>query len=150
MASDPIEENEPRGRAVLEELDRAECLSLLQTQRVGRLALVADGEVLIFPVNYAVSEDGVVVMRGAESAHFVNELSTRASFEVDHFEPDGSSGWSVVVSGMAFDVTDGLDARSRKLREVEVDPWPADRYSRCLAIVPERITGRRLRTPAGS
>jgi hypothetical protein len=43
-----------------------ECLALLRQHRVGRLAVVIDGQPHVFPLNYAADDEGVIVFRTAE------------------------------------------------------------------------------------
>ena len=47
-------------RTGLEELDRDECLRLLRSATLGRLAVVIGGQPLVFPVNFTLDGDAVV------------------------------------------------------------------------------------------
>jgi Pyridoxamine 5'-phosphate oxidase len=53
---------QPTQDMVLEELSLTECLALLTSHRVGRVAVVVDGQPVILPVNYR-TDDGTVVFR---------------------------------------------------------------------------------------
>jgi uncharacterized protein len=70
------------GVASLETLGRAECLNLLATAQVGRLALLVDGRPEILPVNYALDGDAVQ-FRTAEDSVLTNAALTEVAFEVD-------------------------------------------------------------------
>jgi len=109
------------GPNVLEVLDAGECLDLLASGEVGRVGVVVDGQPLIFPVNYVLDGQFVVVhthlgpmLSGASQAS--------VAFEVDSFDAMTRSGWSVLVQGMANDVTDAFDHASEHLQTVEPHP----------------------------
>jgi uncharacterized protein len=64
------------------------------------------------------------------------------AFEVDELDPHTHTGWSVVITGWAFEVTDpdGL----ADLTKLAVRPWPTGPKSRYVRIVPDTIDGRRI------
>ena len=139
---------------VLEEIDREECLELMKTQSVGRLAVADHGYYPphIVPVNFEL--DGEAVMfRSDDGLKF--RLSVLAehsvSFEADSIDTAGRLAWSVVVQGRAELLTDEEVERlpyGKWLR-----PWAPGARDAWVRIVPYTITGRRLhpvpRTPAG-
>ena len=99
--------------------------SLLRSTPLGRLGVVAGGELDIFPINYVVDEK-TIVFRTAEGTKLV-ELTARSNvvFEIDGYTEHDA--WSVVVKGTA----ERLD------RQLEIDradtlplrPWiPTDKY----------------------
>ncbi len=133
----------------LEVLGERECLDLLASGEVGRVGVVVDGQPLIFPVNYVLDGQFVVVHTD------VGPMLTGASqalvaFEVDGFDAVARSGWSVLVQGMANDVTDALDYASEHLQTVELSPWAPGPKPRLLRISATKVTGRRFQgaTPA--
>jgi|SRR5579859_2726389 len=136
----------PEG-AEFEVLSEAECRRLLDTETLGRVAFVFDGRPQIFPVNYAF-DDGVVVFRTSAGLKLERGPYTYAAFEVDHVDRATGVAWSVVVQGTAHDITDTIDTRSERLRQVLVKPVaPGDR-SDWMGIYADRITGRRFKLPA--
>ena len=125
------------------ELSDEECLRLLETQDVGRLAVVVDGKPAIFPVNYAM--DGrIVVVRTAPGTKLEAAPLGWVAFEVDRFDAVSLTGWDVVVSGVARDVTDALDETSTRLGLIEIVPWVKGEKAHRLAILDATFTGRRL------
>jgi len=143
---------QPRGRkgrdvehdGVVEELGRQECLALMSTQRLGRLGVVVDGMPLVLPMQFALDGETVILQtnQGAKTLH---APLTSVSFEVDHVDWEQGVGWSVLVQGLGEDISTAIDTRSEERRSLAVHPWappPADRW---LAIVPRKITGRRIR-----
>lgn len=124
-------------------LSERECARLLQTQSIGRIALVVDGRPEIFPVNYAF-DGGVVVFRTSTGLKLERGPYTLAAFEVDHFDPAERMAWSVVVHGTAQDISQSLDSLSERLRSLTVKPAaPGARHS-WMAVYADRMTGRRF------
>jgi len=128
----------------LEELDEEECRALLAAGEVGRVGIVIDGQPLVFPVNY-VFEGNCVAVRTGVGTMLGGASLARVAFEIDSFDADRRSGWSVMVQGMGHDVTDALDATSEHLQQVEVLPWAPGPKPRLLRIDARTITGRRFR-----
>lgn len=127
----------------LEVMTRAECLRLLGTQRVGRLGFLLGDQPVVLPVNYGV-ENGVVVFRTGEGAKLEGARKGRVAFEVDDLDRDGCGGWSVVVQGVADDITGTEDWFAERLRAIAGPaclPGAADHYVR---ITPSQISGRRV------
>jgi len=130
----------------LEVLSDEECKRLLQSQNLGRLAIVVDGKPEIFPVNYAF-DDGVVVFRTSSGLKLDRGPYRYAAFEVDQVDPKKGEAWSVVVQGTAQDITETIDPRSERLRRLMVKPAaPGDR-SDWMGVYADRITGRRFKLP---
>src|SRR5690242_13200475 len=91
---------------LFEELDRDTCLGLLQTRSVGRLAVTRpDGPPLLVPVNYTVLR-GSIVFRTTPGTKLTRLVTEPVSFEVDEWDPEGRTGWSVVVQGLAYEASD--------------------------------------------
>jgi len=125
-------------------LDRQECLRLLATQEIGRLAFVIGGHPDVLPVNYALDGDNVVIRTDAGSK--LEGLSrSPVAFEVDEIDRARHVGWSVVVHGVAQEVTpyDRHDDLER-LTSLPLHPWAGEKVH-TVRIVPKTITGRRIR-----
>ncbi|WP_242605729.1 pyridoxamine 5'-phosphate oxidase family protein [Frankia sp. Cppng1_Ct_nod] len=122
-----------------------ECLTLLRTTPVGRIAFASDGEVEILPVNYTV--DGTIVaFRTADGSKLMAALSNAAvAFEIDGYHAGSRQGWSVVVKGTCDLVSDPWLAR---LEATSLEPW-ADTIARerWVGIRAHSITGRRITAP---
>ena len=130
-------------RSGTELMTKAECLRLLGTQRIGRLGFLTGDQPMVLPVNYGV-EDGVVVFRTGEGAKLDGARKGKVAFEVDDLDADGCGGWSVVIQGVADDITDTGDWFEERLRAIAGPAWvpgDADHYVR---ITPSQISGRRL------
>src|SRR3954452_156832 len=106
---------------VIRFLDRDQSLELLRQARVGRVAVVVNGVPEITPVNYAVL-DGDIVFRSGTGTKLHAALTTQpVSFEVDRFDEDRRTGWSVLVSGRS-EVVDDAGERDR-VEALGLDAW---------------------------
>jgi len=123
------------------ELSEAQSWALLRQAAVGRLAVVVDGAPEIFPVNHQV-DHGSVVFRTAAGTKLAGALGNRVAFEVDGYDPESASAWSVVVKGTAQDVKglyNVLDAF-----ELRLFPWHSAPKPFFIRIEPESLSGRRF------
>ena len=139
MTSD---EMDPGG---LDEIDASECWKLLATQQIGRLAVMVGQYPLIFPVNFALDER-VIVFRTAPGTKLYAIEHSNVTFEIDEIDVDRRSGWSVLVRGVAHQL---LARRSGELaarfEASGAQPWAPGERDRIVRIVPDQITGRRIR-----
>lgn len=115
-----------------------DCWEMLTTQRLGRVAFTLDGQVEIFPVNYAVDGDGII-FRTNVGRKFAGTKVGEVAFEVDSIDPASKSGWSVVIHGTARDIT-RFDAPERRKA---VQAWTGSKDF-LVRIAPRKITGRRV------
>lgn len=127
----------------LEVVPRKECLGLLAGQKVGRLGFVVGDQPMVLPVNYAVQGD-VVVFRTGEGSKLEAAVGTKVVFEVDNIHAATGSGWSVVVQGVAEDITDSDDWFVASLRGVAAPTWMPGTADHFVRITPKVISGRRL------
>ena len=130
-------------KAAMKELTPSECAGLLAAGRFGRLAVVVEGQPMIFPVNY-VYKDGVIVFRTNRGTKLTGADYSRVAFEIDGVHPDGQSGWSVVVRGRAYEVTDAMGAGAEAVRSVSIPSALRDDTEPIVEIIPESVSGREL------
>jgi hypothetical protein len=133
-----------RSDSVMEVLTEHQCRELLASRDLGRIAFSISEQPEIFPINYA-ADGSVVVFRTASSSKLPKAVMSRVAFEVDDWDPDGGVGWSVVLKGVAEEVTTGIDPFSAELRERRVFPLAPGVREQLIAIYPSEITGRRFR-----
>lgn len=123
-------------------LGREECLELLSTHGVGRVAVSTRSGPAVVPVNYVVV-NGAVAYRTTPGSAAATAADREVAFEVDRIDDAMSEGWSVNVIGTARAVTG--DAASRGLdQQAYTAPWAGGDRRLWLSIVPGRITGRRI------
>lgn len=129
-------------RTGLEIIEEAECRTLLAGKEVGRIAVSIANKPDIYPVNFKMAGNRIVIhtIPGTKLAAAV--LGTGVAFEVDEFDRDSRSGWSVVVHGYASEV-EGTEA-VMEAEALGIDPWVDNPKYRYLQIEIDEITGRRL------
>jgi uncharacterized protein len=134
---------EPSNPNDLDVLAENECLDLLRDHDLGRIAIVVDGQPLIFPVNYKISHR-IVTFWTARGTKLKYAPGSGVAFEIDGYDAETRVGWSVLVQGTAIDATTALDDISWNARGVSPRPLaPGVRIHR-IAIDPHQITGRRF------
>ena len=125
-----------------ENLTHEECLRLLTTQRVGRIGVTVAALPVILPVNFRLLGESIVfrTIPGTKLDAATNKAVV--AFEVDGHEPDGRSGWSVLVIGHAARLLGADVARAEAL---DLEAWPLDgRASHFVSIGAFQISGRRF------
>jgi uncharacterized protein len=107
------------GRLV--EMTREECLQALDAKRIGRLGYpTADGPRII-PVNYVLTDDGIIFRTVPDGEVARNAMDTTCAFEIDDVDEFFESGWSVLAVGVAQLLTEADFQRLRFGRIPE--PW---------------------------
>jgi uncharacterized protein len=131
----------------IEILPEEECVRLLGARSFGRVALADHGQPLIFPVNYA-ADDRAVVFRSAPGMKLSEAPMSKVAFEVDEVDLEDGTAWSVMVQGVAYEITDTLDRLSERLRELVVEPMAPGERGHWVAVMRHHISGRRFRLSA--
>jgi len=127
----------------VEVLTEDECLTLLRSREVGRVAFSVDGRVEIFPVNYGV-EGKVIIFRTGAGTKLAEVPKRTVAFEVDSWEPGSGTGWSVVARGDAEEVTTNVGRVAEHLRWVPVHPVAPGERRHWIGIMPAELSGRRF------
>lgn len=131
----------------LSSLPADECRRLLGTACVGRLAFIHAGQPEVLPVNYVLDGDAVVFATGTGRKLWDASVSPVA-FEVDETDCASRQGWSVVIHGLAQEVTEAdAPALVLRLRALDIRPWAGGDRPHLVRIAPESITGRRVGSP---
>ena len=125
------------------ELAFDECARLLRAGVVGRVALMTPGGPLIVPLNYAVVDEAIYVATSPYSALGTYGARSLVAFEVDHFDHETHTGWSVAVRGRAEALTD--PAEVQRLKQVWAPrPWADGSRNLHLRIPWTELSGRSL------
>lgn len=133
---------EPDPRTGLLEMSVDECWRRLEAETLGRLAVADGSHPDIFPVNYRVWKNRIVIRTEAGTKLAGAVLTGNVAFEIDDVDRADHSGWSVVVSGTAHEPARLEDVV--ELDDLEFDLWVEAPKSRWLVIEPETVTGRVL------
>ncbi len=136
---------QPEGPQALSE---STCLALLRSVEVGRVAVLHNGQPMIFPINFVV-DHGCVVFRTAHLATLDRAcLAGSVAFEADGVTSSDQGGddtaWSVIITGTASTI-----ASVPELLETATLPLHCWHHSsvtkqRFIRITPMAISGRRF------
>ena len=129
-------------------LTTGQCLRLLASHDLGRIAFSVEGQPEIFPVNYGMDGE-VVVFRTAPGTKLKWAKASRVAFEIDGWDSATGSGWSVVVKGVVREATIDNDPFTESIRSVPVVPLAPGARPFRLAIYPRSMSGRAFKEPAG-
>ncbi len=137
----------PTDHAGLEILPFDVCLQLLATVPVGRVSFLADGEIVVLPVNHVVDGQDPVFRTARGSKLSAAEGQDLVAFEADSYDERTKSGWSVLVNGRAQAVYE--EAEIRRLSRLGLHPWvTAVERPFWVRIRPTSITGRQTPQPS--
>ena len=124
-------------------LDPAECVRLIESTPIGRIAFISDGVPLVLPVNFQ-WHDGGVVFRTLEGQKLAAAAEQQdVCFEVDDWDNTTHTGWSVVMTGAARHVTEW--AEIEQLERLTVVPWAKGEWRPLwVRVEPRELSGRRI------
>ena len=91
------------------DLDRATCLELLRSSRLGRVGLSVDALPVIVPVGFEVVGDHIVLGAHVDPRELAAIDGVVVAFEADAWDPERGEGWSVLVQGPARRLVDRAD-----------------------------------------
>lgn len=127
---------------MLEEIEPAECATLLGATRYGRIAVVDNGRPAIIVLNHMVVGGNLLLRVGKDNrlARLTSGAEIRAEYEVDSAFPVGRSGWSVIVEGILCREPDpDLIVAARE----QITAWAGGRRGTVLRLRIEGMSGRR-------
>jgi nitroimidazol reductase NimA-like FMN-containing flavoprotein (pyridoxamine 5'-phosphate oxidase superfamily) len=128
----------------LEILNQDECLELLRSRSLGRVAVRIGEAPSILPVKYALLDDEVVFRSDPGTKLSAALMQTLVAFEVDDSDPVTRSGWSVLVIGYSEEVRDR--ATLERVDALGLEPWLSEGRDSVVHITTRNMTGRRLPT----
>jgi uncharacterized protein len=139
----------PRDRDGLEVLSRQDCLQLLEQTHVGRIAVSIGALPVVLPVNFALFDGDILIRTGRGTKLDAATINAVVAFEIDGIDPYYHTGWSVLVQGIAEEITDKTELTRAKA--VPLTPW-AGVDGHYLRVSAQIMSGRRLTTdiPADS
>lgn len=126
----------------LEVLDREECLRLLGQSTLGRVAVTSAALPTVLPVNFRLADDRIVFRTGEGTKLAAATRNAVVAFEVDDFDPVDHTGWSVVVTGVARPVIDGVDRDA--LDHLGIPRWAGGLDGHLVEVSLEMVSGRRI------
>ena len=131
----------------LEILGREECLNLLARPAIGRIALSVGALPVVFPVNFTLFDGDILIRTAPGTKLRAAAANAVVAFEVDDVDPVDHTGWSVMVQGVANEITD--EATVARAHRAPLTPWA--RQNGCyLRITCQVVSGRRIGGGAAS
>jgi nitroimidazol reductase NimA-like FMN-containing flavoprotein (pyridoxamine 5'-phosphate oxidase superfamily) len=130
----------------LEVLTPQDCLRLLGSVRVGRIAYTDQALPAVQPVTFLLDNDAVLVRTGDGAQLTRAARNTVVAFQVDELDPESRSGWAVMVVGYAQEITDP-DEVSR-MKQLPLRAWVTTDRDHFIRVSIELIDGRRVRQDA--
>jgi len=126
----------------LEVIGRDECLRLLAGATLGRIGVTSGALPAVLPVNFWLDGDRILVRTGEGSKLDAAARNAVVAFEADDFDPMYHSGWSVLVTGVAREVTDPGELAA--LGNAPLTRWAPRGNGHLVAIATDMISGRRI------
>jgi nitroimidazol reductase NimA-like FMN-containing flavoprotein (pyridoxamine 5'-phosphate oxidase superfamily) len=134
------------------ELGRPECLRLLAEHGIGRIAVSVTewDHPLVRPVNYIFDQpsQSVLIRSGSGSKLHALMRSARATFEIDGIDSAGHVGWSVIIVGVAEEVTSAAEVR--RIEGLGLEPWAPGHKGHWISIRTNVVSGRRIALVTGN
>lgn len=124
-------------------LDSATAMLLLASVDYGRIMFTLNALPAIRPVNHLMDERRIIIrtrLTASISAALRFKDGVVVAYEADNFDPQAQAGWSVVITGRAYTVTD--PAEVSRYEEL-LHPW-VNHADTVVAIEPELVTGLRI------
>lgn len=120
-----------------------QCWMMLDTEVVGRLALIVDGHPEIFPVNFVLERRSIVFRTAGGTKLWAAMTAKPVAFEIDGYDPHDQMAWSVVARGESVLIEspaerDAVDA-------LFLEPWQAGDKDYYVRLSPKALTGRRFK-----
>jgi nitroimidazol reductase NimA-like FMN-containing flavoprotein (pyridoxamine 5'-phosphate oxidase superfamily) len=120
-----------------------ECWRLVRAHGLGRVGFVHLGDPMVFPVNYVVHRDSIVLRTElGTTLHRAATTGQRAVLEVDEVSDALEIGASVLVHGTLHAVVDRLEVD--QLRRVDLHPWAPGARDQFVRILPAWLSGRAI------
>lgn len=124
-----------------EAIPEEECLRLLATQAIGRVAVAElNAAPLVVPVNF-VLDGRDVIFRTEYGTKFRRAVLSEqpVSFEVDGIDPGRRSGWSVLLE------CEATETDPAELGHLSLEPWAPGAKPHWVRLTARSISGRRIR-----
>jgi nitroimidazol reductase NimA-like FMN-containing flavoprotein (pyridoxamine 5'-phosphate oxidase superfamily) len=126
----------------LEILSTDECLALLRSKTLGRVAVRIGEAPSILPVNYALLDDEVVFRTDPGTKLSTALMKTMVAFEIDEPDAVARGGWSVLVTGYCEEIRDR--ATLERVDTLDLEPWVNEGRDFVVHIRTRTMTGRRI------
>jgi uncharacterized protein len=118
------------------------CLRLLATATLGRIGVTSGALPTVLPINFRFDGTRILFRTGVGTKLDAATNNAVVAFEVDEIDPLAHTGWSVVVRGVARELTDPDEPDGSE--RPAIARWAPGGHHRLVAIRPEIVSGRRI------
>jgi nitroimidazol reductase NimA-like FMN-containing flavoprotein (pyridoxamine 5'-phosphate oxidase superfamily) len=133
-----------RSERNFEAIGREQCLDLLASNHLGRVAWQAADVPQILPITYATHQGSVYFRTAPDGILSALVQPTRVALEVDELDQQTRTGWSIVLHGRTSSVSDP-DALADLWAADSLVPWAEGNRTLFICIRLDRISGRVVR-----
>lgn len=126
----------------LEVMTPQDCLRLLGSVSVGRIAYTDQALPAVQPVTFLLDNDALLVRTGEGAQLAGAARNAVVAFQVDDLDPETRSGWAVMVVGYAQEITDPDEVR--RMKQLPLRAWFTTDHDHFIRVSIELIDGRRL------
>jgi hypothetical protein len=126
----------------VEVLEEAQCLALMATMLLGRIAFTEGALPAVQPVVFALADGEVFIPTHRGSAVAAASRGAVVAFEVDEVDARARTGWTVTVVGASRLICD--PAEVHHLDELGVPPWAPAGDHCYIGILAQLVRGRRI------
>jgi nitroimidazol reductase NimA-like FMN-containing flavoprotein (pyridoxamine 5'-phosphate oxidase superfamily) len=120
-----------------------QCWSLLESEVLGRVALIVDGHPEVFPVNFVLLRRAVVFRTAGGTKLWGAMTAKPLAFEIDGYDAHEETAWSVVARGEAELLEEQADKDA--VDELLLEPWQPGEKNYYVRLAPKALTGRRFK-----
>jgi nitroimidazol reductase NimA-like FMN-containing flavoprotein (pyridoxamine 5'-phosphate oxidase superfamily) len=121
---------------------REQCLALVASVPIGRVVYTDQALPAVMPMNFVLDGDEVLIHTGSGSTLAAAIRNAVVAFQVDDFDSDTTTGWSVTITGRARLVDGGEEAT--RLARLPLRPWVPTKNGQFIRIPARHVSGRRL------
>ena len=132
----------------VELLDEAECLRLLTTAAIGRVAFTEGALPAVQPVSFLLCDAEIYIPASPGSKVAAASRGAVVAFEVDDVDASARTGWSVTVVGPSRVIVDAVEVR--RLDGAGVRPWAPGGDHCYIGIAVRMVQGRRISRPGAA
>ena len=120
-------------------LNDHECLTLLGSVRLGRIALTNRALPIILPVAFATMDSDLVFRVGEGAIAKAADMQQVVCFEADWADHSLAAAWSVTAIGQLFTLRHPSDLE--QAMRLDLEPWTAD-CDTFVGLRPQLLSGR--------
>ena len=120
-----------------------QCWVLLDSEVVGRIALIVDGHPEVFPVNFVLQRRSIVFRTAGGTKLWGAITAKPVAFEIDGYDAHEQAAWSVVARGEAELIEDQADKDA--VDALLLEPWQPGEKNYYVRLAPKALTGRRFK-----